>query len=467
MSLRFLSLPPSLPLSLSLSLSLSCRHVRVRVLKVLLVGFSFSLDTIYEQINAYTNGASSDAARAGFFLALALAVLEIVLIGKQVVNVYSMMDKMRGSDERRTSSVVARRSVLSSVAGQARRSMRSTLPADRLQARLRFTTKRFNAASPGWAFVVIGRQTALWFATVLPTPVAVAATCTDDAAGNATSLQDSTFSSSSSSAAGTNMSTALPAVAAAAAAGSNSASTLLAMSASANSSSAGVDCTGMIGVDDGYTYAIESVLASAFAALVVISMSWVAHQRQQPYVYPFQNSVEFFFFATTFTIVLLGACYSCFTAWNAHAVWYSAVRLALEVIIILILAASTAIGILVMCRGYKKHGWVRARGLIDITVKEITRRRTRQRSRRATHSVVTVDTPCNASMRSSAGSEPGQSEAAQKPRWIGRMRRMQAGVRRVVNSALGYGVATEQISPEATKSRRRSSIDEEHEVHAI
>ena len=143
-------LPPSLPpsLSLSLSLSLSCRHVRVRVLKVLLVGFSFSLDTIYEQINAYTNGASSDAARAGFFLALALAVLEIVLIGKQVVNVYSMMDKMRGSDERRTSSVVARRSVLSSVAGQARRSMRSTLPADRLQARLRFTTKRFNAASP-------------------------------------------------------------------------------------------------------------------------------------------------------------------------------------------------------------------------------------------------------------------------------------------------------------------------------
>ena len=36
-----------------------------------------------------------------------------------------------------------------------------------------------------------------------------------------------------------------------------------------------------------------------------------------------------------------------------------------------------------------------------------------------------------------------------------------------MNSALGYGVATEQISPEATKSRRRSSIDEEHEVHAI
>ena len=45
--------------------------------------------------------------------------------------------------------------------------------------------------------------------------------------------------------------------------------------------------------------------ASAIAAIAVLCVAWAAHARQSPYVYPFQNYVDSFFFVTSILVVSL------------------------------------------------------------------------------------------------------------------------------------------------------------------
>ena len=153
-----------------------------------------------------------------------------------------------------------------------RRSTLSSLPVDRLQARLRFTTKRFNGSSPYWCFVVMTRQMALWLATVIPQPAQLANGCK---LGGASSVGGSNGTN------GTN-----PFAAAA------SLSPLPPLTNLSNATQQGtlVSCAAVVEVS-GVSYDLNDVLFSATAALFIIAASWLAHQRQRPYVYPFQNCV--------------------------------------------------------------------------------------------------------------------------------------------------------------------------------
>ena len=95
-----------------------------------------------------------------------------------------------------------------------------------------------------------------------------------------------------------------------------------------------------------------------------------AHARQSPYVYPFQNYVDSFFFVTSILVVSLGITYSSFYARYEGDADFDAGRQALEVVIIVVLVSSTVVGAAYICRGYQKHGWQNAR----IAAREATRR---------------------------------------------------------------------------------------------
>ena len=85
--------------------------------------------------------------------------------------------------------------------------------------------------------------------------------------------------------------------------------------------------------------------------------------------------VDSFFFATSFLVVGLGSAYSYFhSRAKEDEEWFAATKTALEVVIITLLVGSTSVGILYICRGYQKHGWVHARVAGTQVKRELTRR---------------------------------------------------------------------------------------------
>ena len=85
--------------------------------------------------------------------------------------------------------------------------------------------------------------------------------------------------------------------------------------------------------------------------------------------------VESFFFGTSLIVVALGSAYSFFhSRVEEDEEWFGPAKLALEVVIIALLIGSTSVGILYMCRGYQKHGWVHTREAGTQARHELSRR---------------------------------------------------------------------------------------------